>query len=142
MLEFFDCNCSYGEEARPAPRYAATPADLLEQMDFCGIDRGLVYHAGQRADSPPVWNPQVVTDLAGSDRLQPTWALLPPQTGEQPPTAEFLAQMRAAGVRALWAFPEEHRYRLDGRTFGELFEALAERRVPLFVKASLITIRI
>ncbi len=137
-MKLFDCNCSYGISPRPAFRYARDPAELIAEMDFCGIDRALVYHAGMRCSSPAFWNQQFATEVESFPRLEPTWALLPTQTGEQLPPDEFLAAMKANGVRALWAFPSEHHYRLDGRTFGELLEVMTERRIPLFAKLNLI----
>ena len=137
---FFDCNCSYGQARHPAFRYARTPQDLLEEMDFCGIDHALVYPSGCRDSSPMTWNPRVVEDLAGEPRLEPTWALLPYQTGEQLPPEQFLLAMKAQGVRALWAFPNEHNYRLDAVGCGELLELLTQRRVPLLAKLNAVAL--
>lgn len=137
-MYFFDCNCSYGTPAHPPFRFARTPDELLEAMDFCGLDRGLVYRAGMRFSSPLLWNDPTAVDLADEPRLQPAWAILPHQTGEQLPPEEFLSLMQANGVRALWAFPNEHHYRLDGLTFGALLDALTARRIPLFTKLNAI----
>ena len=132
-MTFFDCNASYGILDVPPPQYAATPAALLAEMDFCGVDQALVTCAAQRADSPLVGNELVLADLAGHDRLHPAWVLLPPQTGEQVPTVEaFIAEMGRAGVKALWAFPAKNKYLLSATTFGPVFEVLIERSIPLF----------
>jgi predicted TIM-barrel fold metal-dependent hydrolase len=45
--------------------------------------------------------------------------------------------MRLYGVRALRLFPEDHRYFLDEITWGDQLAAFMERRIPLFVRASL-----
>ena len=139
-MKFLDCNCSYGKTPFGAFRYADTPQELLEEMDFCGIDRALVHHAGQRFDSPAAHNSTVVREIEGISRLEPVWAILPSQTGELPEPPQLLESMKANGVRALWTFPAEHRYRLDGITFGDLFQVLIENRIPLFVKDNLVTI--
>jgi hypothetical protein len=86
-----------------------------------------------------VGNPLVVEQIAaaGAPRghptpaLHPTWAILPPQTDWE--AAAFLAGMKAQGVRALRAYPEEHRYRLDALTLGPLLEELVARKIPLFL---------
>jgi len=130
----FDCNCSFGPDVKPAFRYARNPEELLAEMDFCGIDRALVYHAGQRSASPTVHNPRLLGQVADHGRLEGTWTILPPQTAEQPAAQPLLQDMTDRGIRALRAFPDEHRYRLDGRTFGDLLDALAQRRIPLLVK--------
>ena len=143
-MKCFDANCSYGRVARPAPRSAATPGELLAEMDWCGIDRALVYHAGMRFASPVTWNTALAADLEGERpreplrrRIFPAWAILPPCTGELSTPEKFVAGMRAAGIQALWAFPQEHRYRLDRATFRELFAILEQARIPLFAKQDL-----
>lgn len=133
-MQLFDCNCCYGRTTQPAFRFAATPAELIAEMDWYGIERALVYHANQRFSSPTTYNPIITDELSGQPRLEATWAILPSQTGELPLPAELFISMKAAGIRALRAFPDEQRYNLDSLTFGELCAALVERRVPLFVR--------
>ena len=67
----------------------------------------------------------------GSSRLHPVWHILPAQTGEMTPE-RLQRQMRDSGVKMLAARPDEHRYLLNGITFGPLFEMMIERRIPLF----------
>jgi len=138
QMKIFDCNCSLGMGYRPPFRFAENAADLIEEMDFCGIDRALVYHAGMRFGSPVVWNHQLCDQIKESTRLEACWTILPPQTGEQPGIEEFLDMMRTHDVKSLWAFPDEHRYRLDDRTFGSLLEEMTRRRIPLFLKQNIL----
>jgi len=141
-MKISDCNCSYGKAARPPLRYASTPADLLEEMDFCGIDSALVFHTNQRFASPQTWNKALVSDLRKrAPRLFPTWAILPDACNELPPPDRLLPAMRKAGVRALRAFPQEHRYRLDGNTFPDLFPQMVRHRIPLFAKENLFLLK-
>ena len=137
-MKFFDCNCSFGANPIPAFRYARSAQDLVQEMDFCGIDRALVYHANMRFGDPIAYNRKLVEEIKDIPRLSPTWAILPSQTGEALQVDDLLKHMSASGVKALRAFPQEHRYRLDARTFGDLLEALAQRRIPLFVKQNLL----
>ena len=139
-MKLFDCNCSFGESARPPFRYARSASELLKEMDYCGIDRALVHHSGMRFGSPVIWNAQLLSGIKGHPRLEPTWAILPHQTGEQLPPKKFIAAMRENGIRSLWAFPEEHRYRLDRRTFGSLLHELVVGKIPLFVKQNIAAI--
>jgi hypothetical protein len=140
-MKFFDCNCSYGRAARPPDRYAASPAELVKEMNFCGIDAAMVFHTNQRFASPVVWNPVVSRDLKRQRRLHPVWAILPPACGELPPPEELLQKMKSAGVRALWAFPQEHRFRLDGLSFRDLFPLMVQRKIPLFTKENLTSLK-
>jgi len=103
-------------------------------MERAGIHRALVRNAALWERSPEVANPLVTEDCAGDDRLLPSWAILPPQTGELGTVAEFVDAMREARVRALWAYPEKHRYVLNATTMGELFEEMSDRWIPLFIE--------
>jgi len=136
MIEFFDCNCSYGVPTQAPLKPALTPQDLLEEMDFCGVQRALVRNAAIYEETPEVGNPLTCAGAAQSDRLTPAWGILPPQTGELGDVPAFLQAMREADVRALWAFPSVHRYLLNKTTFGGLFEEMVARRIPLFFPRS------
>jgi hypothetical protein len=136
-LKFFDCNCAFGPYRTRVFRFARTADALLSEMDFGNVERALVYHTAMRFDHPAVGNELVVRETRGHARLLPTWALLPSQTGEQPALETLLRDMRLHGVRALRLFPEDHRYFLDEITWGDQLAAFMERRIPLFVRASL-----
>jgi predicted TIM-barrel fold metal-dependent hydrolase len=139
-MNLFDCNCWYGRPPRPPFRFAATASELLEQMDFCGIGAALAYHVNQRFGAPQVYDRVALDDLSGQPRLFPIRTLMPPQTGELPSPEVLLAELRRDGVRAVRAFPSEHRYRLDGLTFGPHLDMLAAHRIPLLVKADCLAI--
>ena len=133
MLSFFDCNASFGVSAKPPLHYSADADALIAQMDFCGIDRALVWHASMREGSPVEGNRTLTEALRGRERLIGTWAILPHQTGEQPPPEDFLVQMAANSIRALWAWPSQHRYLLSKGGMGDLLAVIEQRRVPLFM---------
>jgi predicted TIM-barrel fold metal-dependent hydrolase len=132
-MEFFDCNCWFGVPKAPPLAPAETPAQVLQEMDFCGIQRALVRSAAIFEETPVVGNPLTVEGAATSDRLVPAWGILPPQTGELGGVDDFLAAMKRAGVRALWAYPHVHRYLLGRTTMGGLLEELCARGIPLFL---------
>jgi hypothetical protein len=136
-LKFFDCNCAFGPYRTRVFRFARTAEGLLSEMDFGNIERALAYHTAMRFDHPAVGNELVVRETRGHARLLPTWALLPSQTGEQPALETLLRDMRRRGVRAVRLFPEDHRYFLDEITWGDQLAVFMERRIPLFVRASL-----
>ncbi|MBI1918895.1 MAG: amidohydrolase family protein [Planctomycetes bacterium] len=136
-LKFFDCNCAFGPYRTRVFRFARTADELLGEMDFSNIEQALVYHTAMRFDHPVVGNERVVRESRGHSRLFPTWALLPSQTEEQPPLETLLREMRRQGVRALRLFPDDHRYFLDEITWGDQMAVFMERRIPLFIRASL-----
>ncbi len=136
-MELFDCNCGFGPYRTRVFRAASTAADLVEQMDFCGIGQALVYHTAQRFYQAALGNERLLTEIDGNPRLMPTLAILPSQTGEQCDLTTLLGQMKANRVRALRLFPEDHRYFLDDVTWQDQMEVFAERRIPLLIKAGL-----
>ncbi len=136
-LTFFDCNCAVGPYRTRVFRFARTATELIDELDFANIDRALVYHTAMRYDHPLVGNDLVLKETAGQSRLQPTWAVLPSQTGELPPLATMVGQMRDQNIRALRFFPDDHRYFMDDMTWGDQLVAYTDRRIPLFVRANL-----
>jgi predicted TIM-barrel fold metal-dependent hydrolase len=136
-LRFFDANCAFGPYRTRVFRHARTAAELVDEMDFTNIRQALVYHTTMRFDHPAVGNDRVVREVENHSRLVPTWALLPSQTGEQPPLETILRAVSLRSVRALWLFPDEHRYSLDELTWGDQMSAYMELRIPLIIRANL-----
>ena len=136
-MRFFDCTCGFGPYRTRVFRFARTAAELVEELDFCGIDQALVYHTAQRFDLPAAGNDLLLQKIGNLSRLTPTWTILPSHTGEQAPIKEFLMAMREWNIHALRLFPEDHRYLLDDITWGDQMAVYMERRIPLFIKASL-----
>jgi predicted TIM-barrel fold metal-dependent hydrolase len=130
---YFDCNASFGSPMAGLVRPCQTASDLLAEMDWCGVERALVWHTLMKEQSPVVGNRVLAETIAGQPRLVGAWAILPPQTGELPAEAAFFEAMQHDGARALWAFADEHRYLLNRTTWGSFLDEVAERRVPLFV---------
>jgi predicted TIM-barrel fold metal-dependent hydrolase len=135
-MQFFDCNCEIGLHIQPPFAPATNPQALRTEMDRTGVARALVRYAAQAEDSPATGNPEAVEALAPFANLLPTWSILPPQTRELGTVPEFVAAMAAADVRALWAAPSKHRFLLNAETFGDLFDEMIARGIPLFVQLS------
>ena len=132
-IAYYDCNVSIGAPDQGVYRPCTTAEELIAEMDWVGVDRALVHHALMRDQSPVVGNQVLVETIAGQPRLAGTWAILPPQTGELPTGDAFFDAMSAHEVRALWTFPDDHRYLLSRLVFGRFLDEVSERRIPLFV---------
>ncbi len=132
-MEWFDCNCWCGVPKSPPTARAESVETLLEEMRRAGIDRALMRNAAISEESPEVGNPLTSADAATSERLEAAWAVLPPHTGEVGDVEGLLGAMRDSGVRALWAWPNSHRYLLNRTTMGGLLEAMQDRGIPLFL---------
>jgi hypothetical protein len=131
---FFDCNAFIGRPARrglypPAP----TAQDILVEMDFCGVERALVWHIAQFDASPHTGNALLTQAIQGQSRLLGGWAILPNQAHEFPPFETFLEKMRLSRVVALRAFPNDHHFLLNAVAMGSWLEPMVTHRVPLFL---------
>lgn len=143
-MKFFDCNAMIG--AHFAPRMTGPEREiggvpgadnLLEEMDFFGIDSALVYHGLAREYSEMVGNRELSQAVAGSDRLHPCWVVSPHHSGECPPPEELLNEMDNHGVRAVRIFvggPLSYAETVDLVSHAELLAALEERRIPVFLE--------
>ncbi len=134
MIEWFDCCAEIGRRSVPSPLQAPDAAGLAAVYGEIGIGRALVAHAMLTEMNSAAGNARALAALDGYPQLAPAWSILPPQTEEMGTVTEFLAAMRAARVRALWAIPDG--YLLNMLTFGPLFEELAARRIPLFLRVA------
>lgn len=131
-MRFFDCCCFIGRPVAGMTRPLASADELVGWMDRVGIDRALVWHVAQRDYAVPPGNALLAEQIAPHrDRLTGCWAIMPNQSEELPPPDEFCAQMAAAGVGALRAWPQLHRFRLRRDTCGPTLDAAVERRIPL-----------
>ena len=140
-MRFFDCNAAFGPYRVRVHRHAASAPELIEEMDFCGIERAMVYHTCQRYFDPPDGNRLLIGELGGSDRLLPTLSILPSQTGEQAAGEELVAQMRSHQVRMLRMYPQNHCYHMDPETWADQLQVYQARRIPIYIHARLGEIR-
>jgi hypothetical protein len=141
-LELFDCSCEFGPYRTRVYRAARTAPELIDDMDFVGIERALVWHTASRFDAAGVGNCRLLDEIQDEDenryeRLEPSWTLLPSHTRELPTLPEMLVQMKENQVRSLRLFQNEHRYFLDEMTWGDQMAELETRKIPLFIKAPL-----
>ncbi|MCW2783086.1 MAG: hypothetical protein JWR35_3535 [Marmoricola sp.] len=132
-LKFYDCNALIG---RPAiPRFFPDPVSgevLLREMDRIGVESAVVTHVAAREYSPRVGNDLLVDAVSVEPRLTGCMTLLPDHTDELWDTAAVLNELKRRDARCVRLFPSEslHRYPLDHRVLGDLFEVLESARVP------------
>ena len=78
MLKFFDCNAFLGRSARRAAYQPVPSAEaFLGEMDFCGVDKALVWHIAQFDASPQSGNELISKAIQPHPRLLGCWSLLP-----------------------------------------------------------------
>ncbi|MCD6416847.1 MAG: amidohydrolase family protein [Planctomycetes bacterium] len=130
---FFDARCTVGRHVRMQPGGPHTAEHLLAEMDRYGVAEALVVDSLSREHHPLDGNRRVLETTAPHARLHPAWAALPPGADEQPAPEEFLRQMRARRVGALFLFTGQYRFGLFDWAVDALLEPMAEARVPVFI---------
>ncbi len=131
---YFDCNAFIGRPARreifsPAP----TAEEILQEMDYCGVEKALVWHAAQLDASPQAGNELLTQAIQSTSRLFGCLAILPNQAKEFPPFEDLLKTMRTARFLAIRAFPIEHHFLLNRVAMGTWLELMVDRLIPLFL---------
>ena len=136
-MNFFDCNAFIGLPARreiypPAP----TAQSILVEMDFCGVERALVWHVAQFDAAPQLGNDLLAQVIHPHSRLTGCWSVLPNQAHEFPPFDQFLSAMRQARVSTLRLFPLDHHFLLNRVSMGSWLEPMVTHRLPLFLSVA------
>ncbi len=115
-------------------RQSAHAEQLLDEMDFCGVDEAFVYHQTMIVNDPSYGNNLILEETAKCpERLHATWAILPPITEQEYLPENLLPKMKKHNIKALRTYPERNRYFLDRVTMGELLDVLVEKKIPLFL---------
>ncbi|MBN1542145.1 amidohydrolase family protein [candidate division KSB1 bacterium] len=134
MIRYIDCHTTIGALAQRDPLQKWSAEHVLEMMERCHIDAALVT-SSLAVINPDVGNPQISEICSEHPRFLPCWSGLPHHTGEVAPPEQFVAEMEAAGVRALKLYPKSHCYAVDGATLGGLLGVLAEAGILMIFDA-------
>lgn len=134
-MKYLNANAMIGAHFAPREGRFFGAEDLIEEMDFFGIDEALVHHGLAREYDQEVGNAQLLDEVRNHPRLHPCWIAETHQSGEYPRPAEFVQRALDNGVAAVklslgtlgdTALP-------DIVTYRELFGELEKRRFPTFV---------
>lgn len=146
-MKIIDCNCCIGFSSvnhvivnhekftlTEKVKEVRNAEELIEEMDFCGIDSAVVYHQTMLDVSPEYGNRKISIE-AGKypDRLIASWTLLPSLTDEEFEAGRLFDGMRSNKVKFLRAYPDENRFFLNSETMGETITELIAGNVPLFL---------
>lgn len=113
---------------------AATAADLLAEMDRCGVDEAIVYHQSMVDVAPDHGNKALLSDPANyTGRLKGVLGVLPSVSDAGFSVEEIFALIKKHGIFGVRAWPQLNRFMLDRVTCGDLLDALTEKKVPLYL---------
>lgn len=130
-LSFFDSNCWIGRRAFPEFNNLYSVDDLIEEIGFYGIERGVVTHTMSVDYDPKVGNEQVAKDIEGRDKLYGAMSLLPEGTGELGDIEEYIDKMLGRKMVMARLFPKSHGFSLNKWSADSTLKVLEKRRLPL-----------
>jgi Predicted metal-dependent hydrolase of the TIM-barrel fold len=135
MLEFFDCNCSFGMRGIVEPGSFHKVDDLMNRMKHYGIKKALIYHSMAREYNPVVGNKMLMDEIKNYTLFAPLWVVMHHHTDEFPEPGVLRKQLKECNVKAVRMFPatSEHCYSIAEWNCGELFSMLEACKVPLFI---------
>ena len=133
MHMLIDVNCRIG--TGPADREGAPKgiSGLIGLMDEFNVKKALAHHSVSVFSDPGAGNALLVEETAGNDRFLRQWAALPPLWELSPPPETLLEEMKKNNVSAVRLFPAQYGHSLKRYAAGALFDALAEKNVPVFI---------
>ncbi len=131
-VEWFDSHVGFGPVLGSTPDFRRV-ADLLREMDRCGIARALVWSTLARDHDPMEGNRGLSRAIGDEERLRSCWILVPPGSGGIPSWRSLARAMRGNGVGAVRLFPMAHGYSLAPWCAEDLVRFLAEHRIVTFV---------
>ncbi|MBI3944373.1 MAG: amidohydrolase family protein [Armatimonadetes bacterium] len=132
---YFDSNAWVGPRGAIDPLEKWRVADVVDELQHCGIHGALVTHNMARSYDCAFGNRRLLEEIADQPRLFGCAVLLPHHAGEMDPPRRLVGQLRARGFVAARLCPKQHRYRLSERTCGDLLRALEGERLPLLLDA-------
>ncbi|MCM8788531.1 MAG: amidohydrolase [Candidatus Omnitrophica bacterium] len=131
-MEFFDANSFIGRPNNGMFGSVSSADQLLKELEKQGISKAIVWHIFQYEGSPREGNRILAGQIKGKENLYGCWTILPPQTQEII-TGDFFKQMKENKIVCLNAFPDWHRFVMDAVAFGDFFDQISERSIPLFL---------
>jgi len=132
-MKFFDCNCMVGKRTAPHPENDLSLEQMLEQLQYAGIEEALVVHSYAKEYDPLIGNEKISEICTQHKNLHACYVMLPHHTGEMPGGDGLLKYLEDGSAQAVHLYPLEHSYGLGEPWCGELFSTLEESRVPVFL---------
>ncbi len=137
-LEFFDANCMVGGLTAPNPcDPPLTVEAVLAELEYFGIPDALVCQAEAAERDLHLGNARLLEDVSTHPGLRPSWVIPMHTAIDYPSPEEYVDEMLQRTVHAVRVWPPPyHGYLAEPWALGGLWDALAERRVPVLVAGS------
>ncbi len=132
----FDANARLGNAPSRQDGEPSGTEDIIALMDAFNVKKAVVYHAVAQFSDIMLGNSLLARETGGSDRFLLQWAVLPPLWELYPRPCEWIKMMRENGVVSVRIFPKQYGHSLRRYAAAELFDALGEAGMPVFVEYS------
>ena len=146
-MKFIDCSASVGYGAinriimnhenyvvKEKVKEAKDAAELLREMDFCGVDKAVVYHQSMKDVSVPFGNDATLKAASeGDGRLIASMSILPSITNAEYSVKEVEKYIRENDIFGVRLFPQLHRYMVDKITLGDILDYLTKIKMPVYL---------
>jgi hypothetical protein len=136
-MKYIDAHCMIGAHYEPREGKLFTADDVLEEMDFYGIDEAVVYHGMAREHDFHIGNMALLKEIEGKTRLHPCWVLGLHYSGKLPHPQAYIPQALDSGVRLFRLFFGSfisESVHIDLTAYAELFEVLQAHNCPVLVE--------
>lgn len=115
-------------------KQAKNSAELLEEMDFCGVDEAVTWHQTMYDVSVNYGNKLYLADKSNyTGRLKGTIGILPAISDADFAIDKLDKTVDGNNLVGVHAFPTQNRFFLDRVTMGDTLDYLAEKRLPLYL---------
>jgi len=137
MIEFFDCNVSYGVDIADQSLQPVHCIDELKrEMERSGVKKAVVYRVEQYTADHALGNKLLAEDIAGRDGLFGVWTVTPPHTHELPEPSDLLDQMKKNKIIGWKLCPGHLRFLPKAFVLAEWLKMAVEHRIPVFVNTA------
>jgi hypothetical protein len=134
-MQFFDADAIIGRLIDQNEEETPTADDLIAEMDRTGIARSLVTNHKIAFSNPEWGNEELRRDVTANPRLRGVFGTWVIQDRNNPPPAEAVGALIKQGAAGVQLWPAMCGFDFAPWQCPDLFAALSERRLPLFLHA-------
>ncbi|MBU0477185.1 hypothetical protein KKC91_01255 [bacterium] len=130
-LQFYDSSLWLGTSPEGRFQRVDRIAELVKEMDYYGIKKGIVSHIMTTTYNPIIGNEILLKKLKGQKSLQASFILPPPGCGEI--KKDYLDKALSKGMVSVRLLPKSNRYLFKDWLLAPILKELEARRIPLFL---------
>lgn len=134
-MKFFDIKAGIGTFSKPT-QYSQ-PEELLKIMDRYSIEKAVVYHSLSREISPVDGNRILIEKIKKYERLIPSWAIFPPDSGDIENFEKYIYKGMENGVKFFWIFYNVYKIPLSHYVYSGTFKIIEKLKIPVIIEPTI-----